>query len=377
MIRLDKIQSKEQKETSNWLDKLILLMNTDIKLGNTAMNDQVRNAFYMELQVLLNAGIDIRTALELIVEEQKKQNTKSLVNELKQQVISGKSLSMSMQHSKEFTAYEYYSIQIGEETGKLNTVLKELSTYYKAKIKLRRQLVSALTYPAVVLTTSFGAIFFMLNFIVPMFSDIFKRFGNDLPWITQKIVNMSNMLRGNLWFVLSFLLVSIVFIYTQRKKNWYRKYSSKFVLRLPIFGKLIQKIYLARFANSMSLLISARIPILRAIQLVNQMINFYPIEISLKKIEEDVMQGAPLHKSMQDFSVYPAKMISLIKVGEEVNKLDEFFAQISEQYTQEVEHQSSVISSLLEPIILLVLGTIVGVILISMYLPLFQMSSVF
>lgn len=377
MIRLDKIHNKKEKETSSWLDRIILLMNRDIKLRNMAMNDQVRNAFYLELQVLLNAGIDIRTALELIEEEQKRQITKSLVNELKQQVISGKSLSMSMQHSKEFTAYEYYSIQIGEETGKLNTVLKELSTYYKAKIKLRRQLVSALTYPAVVLTTSFGAIFFMLNFIVPMFSDIFKRFGNDLPWITQKIVNISNILRGNLWFVLSFLLVSIVFIYTQRKKNWYRKYSSKFVLRLPIFGKLIQKIYLARFANSMSLLISARIPILRAIQLVNQMINFYPIEISLKKIEEDVMQGAPLHKSMQDFSVYPAKMISLIKVGEEVNKLDEFFAQISEQYTQEVEHQSSVISSLLEPIILLVLGTIVGVILISMYLPLFQMSSFF
>jgi type IV pilus assembly protein PilC len=140
---------------------------------------------------------------------------------------------------------------------------------------------------------------------------------------------------------------------------------------------LIQKIYLARFANALALLISARIPILRAIQLVKQMINFYPIEVSLKKIEEDVLQGNPLNTAMQCFSVYPAKMISLIKVGEEVNKLDEFFAQISEQYTQEVEHQSSVISSLLEPIILLVLGAIVGVILISMYLPLFQMSSVF
>jgi type IV pilus assembly protein PilC len=163
----------------------------------------------------------------------------------------------------------------------------------------------------------------------------------------------------------------------QRKQNWFREYSSKIVLKLPIVGMLIQKIYLARFANALALLISARIPILRAIQLVKQMINFYPIEVSLKKIEEDVLQGNPLNTAMQCFSVYPAKMISLIKVGEEVNKLDEFFAQISEQYTQEVEHQSSVISSLLEPIILLVLGAIVGVILISMYLPLFQMSSVF
>lgn len=377
MISLDKIQNKEEKETNNWLDKLILLMNKDMKLGSTVMNDQVRQAFYVELQVLLNAGIDIRTALELIEEEQKKQNTKKLIDELKQQVISGKSLSMAMQHSKEFTAYEYFCVQIGEETGKLNTVLKELAIYYKSKIKLRRQLISALTYPAVVLTTSIGAIFFMLNFIVPMFSDIFKRFGNNLPWITQKIVNLSNTLRGNVWWILLFLVVAIVFTYTQRKQNWLREYSSKIVLKLPIVGMLIQKIYLARFANALALLISARIPILRAIQLVNQIINFYPIEVSLKKIEEEVLQGNPLNKAMQGFSVYPAKMISLIKVGEEVNKLDEFFAQISEQYTQEVEHQSSVISSLLEPIILLVLGAIVGVILISMYLPLFQMSSVF
>ena len=377
MISIDKIQNKEEKESNNWLDKLILLMNKDMKLGSTVMNDQVRQAFYVELQVLLNAGIDIRTALELIEEEQKKQNTKKLIDELKQQVISGKSLSIAMQHSKEFTAYEYFSVQIGEETGKLNTVLKELAIYYKSKIKLRRQLISALTYPAVVLTTSIGAIFFMLNFIVPMFSDIFKRFGNNLPWITQKIVNLSNILRGNAWWILSFLVVAIVFTYMQRKQNWFREYSSKIVLKLPIVGMLIQKIYLARFANALALLISARIPILRAIQLVKQMINFYPIEVSLKKIEEDVLQGNPLNKAMQCFSVYPAKMISLIKVGEEVNKLDEFFAQISEQYTQEVEHQSSVISSLLEPIILLVLGAIVGVILISMYLPLFQMSSVF
>jgi type IV pilus assembly protein PilC len=377
VISLDKIQNIEEKETNNWLDKLVLLMNKDMKLGSTVMNDQVRQAFYVELQVLLNAGIDIRTALELIEEEQKKQNTKKVIDELKQQVISGKSLSMAMQHSKEFTAYEYFSVQIGEESGKLNTVLKELAIYYKSKIKLRRQLISALTYPAVVLTTSIGAIFFMLNFIVPMFSDIFKRFGNNLPWITQRIVNFSNTLRGNIWWILLFLVVAIVFTYTRRKHNWFREYSSKIVLRLPIVGILIQKIYLARFANALALLISARIPILRAIQLVNQMINFYPIEVSLKKIEEDVLQGNPLNKAMQCFSVYPAKMISLIKVGEEVNKLDEFFSQISEQYTQEVEHQSSVISSLLEPIILLVLGAIVGVILISMYLPLFQMSSVF
>jgi type IV pilus assembly protein PilC len=163
----------------------------------------------------------------------------------------------------------------------------------------------------------------------------------------------------------------------QRNTLWYKKFSTLFILKIPIVKSIILKIYLARFSNSMALLIAAKVPILRAIQLVRQMIKFYPIENSLEQIEKEVLKGKSLHSSMQAFTIYPAKMISLIKVAEEVNQLDHFFVQIAEQYTQEVEHQSSIISSLLEPIILIVLGAIVGIILISMYLPLFQMTKVF
>lgn len=352
-------------------------MTKDISFGGTSLNDQFRESFYLELQVLLTAGVDIRTTLELISSEQKKKSQQELVQKLNELIVAGKSLSTAMQTCKEFSAYEYFSVQIGEESGKLNQVLKELSNYYKSKIKQRRQLISALTYPSVILFTSFAAIFFMLNFIVPMFSDIFKRFGNDLPWITQQIVYLSESLRENIWWI-SLLIVSLgIFLYTQKDSSLYRKYSTKLILKIPVIGSLIHKINLARFSNSLSLLISSRIPILRAIQLVKQMMKFYPIEMSLEVIESDVMKGVSLHKAMSKYDIYPAKMISLIKVGEEVNQLEHFFAQISKQYTEEVEHRSSVISSLLEPIILLFLGGIVAIILIAMYLPLFQMSSVF
>ncbi|MCF8284525.1 MAG: type II secretion system F family protein [Sphingobacteriales bacterium] len=376
-MKIDKIKRKKEEKDSTFLVSLKILMSKDISIGRTSLNDQFRESFYLELQVLLNAGVDIRTTLELIASEQKKKFQKELVEKLKELIIGGKSLSSAMQNCKEFSAYEYYSVQIGEESGKLNQVLKELSLFYKSKIKQRRQLISALTYPSVILFTSFAAIFFMMNFIVPMFSDIFKRFGNDLPWITQQIVYLSESLRNNFWWLFLIIVGLSIFLYTQRDSDWYRKYSSNLILSIPIIGNLIHKINLARFSNSLSLLISSRIPILRAIQLVKQMMKFYPIEISLESIESDVMKGMSLNKAMSNFDVYPAKMISLVKVGEEVNQLEHFFSQISRQYTEEVEHQSAVISNLLEPIILLFLGGIVAIILIAMYLPLFQMSNVF
>jgi type IV pilus assembly protein PilC len=377
LIRIDKINNTPKQTEKGMLEKLIQLMNRDIRFGTSVISDTMRYDFYFELTVLLQAGVDIRTALELIASEQKNKNAKLLLLKLSELIVGGSSLSSAMKDMKEFSSYEFYSIQIGEESGKLTTVLKELASFYKSKLKLRRQLISALTYPSVILFTSFSAIFFMLNFIVPMFSDIFKRFGSKLPWITQQIVNFSVLLRTHTWWMLLLMLGIVWYLFTQREKHWFRKYSTKVLLGMPIVGVIVRKIYLARFANSMALLISAKIPILRAIQLVKQMIKFYPIEESLVQIEKDVLQGEALHKSMQAFSIFPAKMISLIKVAEEVNQLDNFFVQISEQYTQEVEHQSSIISSLLEPLILLVLGAIVGIILIAMYLPLFQMSKVF
>ncbi len=377
MIQLDKIKKKQVQKEQGYLRKLSAILNTDIRFGNSAISDGIRFDFYFELQVLLTAGVDIRTALELIAAEQKSKNANKVFIAMSNLVVSGRSLSEAMQELKEFSNYEFYSVQIGEESGKLNTVLKELASFYKSKLKLKRQLVSALTYPSVILLTSFSAVFFMLNFIVPMFSDIFKRFGSKLPWITQQIVYFSSVLRTHSWWMLLLIFMTIYALYMQRNTLWYKKFSTLFILKIPIVKSIILKIYLARFSNSMALLIAAKVPILRAIQLVRQMIKFYPIENSLEQIEKEVLKGKSLHSSMQAFTIYPAKMISLIKVAEEVNQLDHFFVQIAEQYTQEVEHQSSIISSLLEPIILIVLGAIVGIILISMYLPLFQMTKVF
>ncbi len=364
---------KKEKSGQGILD----FLNKDISLSGSRLKDVQRESFYMELSILLEAGVDIKSAFELIATEQRKPSLQKLFHSIKDFVIAGGTLSEALRQTGAFSNYEYFSVQIGEETGKIITVLNDLAAFYKNKTRQRRQIIGALTYPAIVLLTSFGAIFFMLNFIVPMFSDIFKRFGGKLPYITQSIIHVSNFLKANGYIILLVMIALVIFVVSQAKKQWFRRYGAVLAMRLPVVGTLVKKIYLTRFCYSMTLLIAARIPILRALQMVKQMIGFYPIEASLDQVSEQVMQGNSLHKSLSAFTVYPPRMISLIKVGEEVNQLELFFSQIAEQYSREIEHQSSVMSSLIEPFIILILGLIVGLILIAMYLPLFQLSTVF
>lgn len=368
-----KQQPKPQKDS---LD-LWSVLNTDISFGSKQVSDKKKESLYVELSTLLLSGIDLRTALELILVDQEQAKDKALFDGIRLRILSGLALSQALKETGRFSDYEYYSIKIGEETGRLGEVLTDLAKYYKSKIQQRRKIVSAVTYPMIVLLSSLGAVFFMIKFVVPMFADVFLRFGGELPWITATIIKISGGFDRYFPFFMLLLFLMLAFYFFKRKTLWFRRVSSMFFLKTPVIGDLIKKIYLARFANTMRLLVSTDTPLLQSIALVRQMIDYYPIEESLSKVEKDILQGQSLHKSLAGFGFYPPKMIQLIKVGEEVNRLDYFFEKIASQYTEEVEYRTNTISSLLEPLIIIFLGLVVGVILIAMYLPMFQMSNSF
>ncbi|SHL98372.1 type II secretion system F family protein [Mucilaginibacter sp. OK098] len=378
-IDLSRYEAKKTVKPSKQKDEggLMALLNRDISFGSKELNDKKKEYLYLELSSLLQAGINLKSSFELITADQQKEKDKELYKKIQEAVLGGTTFSQALKQTGKFSLYEVYSLQIGEETGKLIEVLSDLAKFYQNKIKQRRKIVSALTYPCVVLTTSLGAVFFMLKFVVPMFGDVFKRFGGKLPWITEKIISASNAMENNFWRFIILVALIVGFILFTRKTQKFKQIFSQILLRTPLIGNLVQKIYLARFCNSMRLLINARLPLLRAIALIRQMINYYPIESSLQKVEDDIMKGKSLYESLQQFKVYPSKMIQLIKVGEETNQLDLFFGKISEQYIDEVEYKTSTLSSMMEPLIIIFLGLIVGVILIAMYLPLFQMSNSF
>ncbi|NHA02490.1 type II secretion system F family protein [Mucilaginibacter sp. HC2] len=356
---------------------LLALLNKDISFGSKELSDKKKEFLYLELSSLLQAGINLKSSFELITASQEKEKDKQLFQDIQEKVLQGISFSKALEKTGKFSVYEIFSLEIGEETGKLTEVLQDLAKFYQNKVKQRRKIISSLSYPCIVMCTSMGAVFFMLEFVVPMFSDVFTRFGGQLPWITAKIISISKAMESNFLPAILFLASIAGFFWYVRKTERFRKVFSGLLLKIPVAGNLVQKIYLARFCNSMRLLISAHIPLLRAISLSRQMIGYYPIESSLQKVEDDILQGHALHQSLERFSIYPAKMIMLLKIGEESNKLDYFFARISEQYIDEVEYQTTTLSSMMEPLIVVFLGLIVGTILIAMYLPMFQMSNSF
>jgi type IV pilus assembly protein PilC len=363
------------KEESNGFS-IENILKKEITLFGDGLPDKKKEEFYLELSTLLGAGVDIKTALDLIADEQKKEKDKVFFKGIKDFVIGGGTLSKAMENTKKFSIYECFSVQIGEETGKITMVLKELSDFFHKKIAQRRQFTSALAYPALVMTTSFGMVVFMMTTVVPMFSGMYKRFGGELPLITRMVMNVSTVFTDYFYLLFLFLLSIFVFFYSQRKQEWYREYSSRIILKMPIFGEMVRKIYIARFCHFMTLLTASKIPLLRSISLIKQMIGYYPIEQSLSKAEKDILQGIPLNKSLSNFPIYYSKMITLIKIGEEVNQLEMFFDKISKQYSDDVEHQAGLLKSLLEPIMILFLAIVVGTIIIAMYLPLFQLSTI-
>jgi type IV pilus assembly protein PilC len=360
--------SKTSNVPTSWLNK-------EITLSFNVFGDKVKEAFYMELSILIGAGVDIKAALELLCKQQKKNNVKVIITDIKDKIISGYSFSEAAKTTGYFTSYEYYSLRIGEESGKTTEILVELAAYYTKKLKQKRQIIQALSYPILVLGTSLGAVGFMLTFIVPMFSDVFKRFGGDLPYITKVIINLSKGLSDNILFILATLLAIGWAVWFMRRYEWYKKYSSNLLLSLPVVGGMMRRIYLAQMCGSFTLLLGAKVPLLQAIELVRQMISFYPIYTSLKEVEKDILTGLSLHESLEKFPVYDPRLVTLLKVGEEVNKLELFFQKLTTQYNEEVEYQASILSSVLEPFIIIFLGLVVGTVLVAMYLPLFELST--
>ncbi|WP_272149616.1 type II secretion system F family protein [Tenacibaculum aiptasiae] len=372
-FQLDNIpnQTKEKKEGFD-IDSLL---KKEITLFSSFSNKK-KEAFYIELAVLLKAGLELKDALELIANEQKKEIDSQLFKNIINDLITGKNLSEAIKAQNKFSEYEYYSIQIGERTGTLQSVAEELGNFYKRKNEQRRTVINALSYPIVVLCTAFLAVLFMLQFVVPMFADIFKQNRVELPWITQKIIAMSNSFTKYYWVFFLFIVLIFVFIKVFKNKEWYKRISSAILLKIPFVGGFVRKVKLAQFTQAISLLVGAKVPLLNGIQLTKNMIEFYPLQKALDKVENSILIGKTFHESISLEPFFDKKMSSLIKVAEETNQTETIFNRLTYQYNQEVENKSKMISATVEPLIIVVLGGIVAVILVAMYLPMFKLSTV-
>jgi len=360
---------KEKSSSTSILDKEVIVFKKPF-------SNKIKEDFYTELSVLLKAGINLKKALELIKDSQKNKKTTAILQSVIENIIAGQSLSESIKKQKDFSDYEFYSLKIGEETGTLDKITQQLGDFYNRKNEQRKHLINALTYPSIILTTAILVVVFMLQFVVPMFEDIFKQQNVELPAITVFVVNTSAFIKTYGWVILGVALAIILSRAFLNQKHWYKKTKDLIISKIPFVGSFVKTVYLSQFTQAIALLTASKVPIVNSITLVKQMIDFYPLTFALEKVEQQLLKGETLSKSLEEHKLFDAKMIALVKVAEETNQTEFMFQRLNMQYNSKVQQRSKLLSTVMEPIIIMFVGLFVGFILIAMYLPMFKLSSI-
>lgn len=371
-IRPKKVLRKE-KVTLFACSFLFNLSNVNFKSKEWSSNR--KQHFFQDLAILLESGVDLSIGLRVMLDSTHSAVEKKVFEQLSSSLFKGISFAEALKITQKFSAYEFHCVRIGEEKSRLHEILGELATYHTNRIAQKRKIISAFSYPVIVIITAIIAVIFMLSYIVPMFQDIFTRFNKPLPALTLFIISISRNLR---FIILINLLISctlLIIHLLNRKKVMYQKLISSLVLSTPILGKLLIQVQLAKFCLIMELLLSAKTQLIESLSLSESIVKFYHFKHAVQEISKDILNGKSLSDSMKNFKIFDARMIALLTVAEEVNRLEVVFKQLKEQYNKNVEYQSSILNNVLEPLLILFIGFFVGIILISMYLPIFQISS--
>jgi len=367
-VNVPKSASKKATGTS--------ILQKEITFFEAGFSNKKKEDFYTEIHVLLKAGINLKDALALIQENQKKEKQQLFYKEMVDALVAGQPFSEVIQDRKEFTEYEYYSLKIGEETGTTAKIAEELGKFFSRKNEQRRNLINALTYPIIILLTAVLVVIFMLRLVVPMFQDIFKQNQVELPGITKLIISASDFIRDYGWWVLLLIIVLLLSRKIYTKKDWYKRRKDALLLKLPYIGNFVKAVHMAQFTQAVTLLTAAKVPVLNSIDLVAKMIDFIPLKEALGQVSTKIMMGNSLSESLKGNKIFDHRMVSLMKVAEETNQTEFIFERLNQQYNIEVQQKSKLLSTIIEPLIILIVGILVGVILVAMYLPMFKLGSI-
>ncbi|MEP3208637.1 MAG: type II secretion system F family protein [Maribacter sp.] len=352
------------------------ILKKEIALFTPSFSNKKKENFYTEISVLLRAGINLKDALSLLRDNQKKEKHQIFYTEMVEALVSGKPFSEVIRNKKEFTEYEYHSLKIGEETGTTAKITEELGKFFSRKNEQRRNLLNALTYPIIILVTAALVVIFMLRLVVPMFQDIFKQNNVELPGITNFIIAASDFIKDYGWYVLLFLICLVVLGKIYGDNERFKRKKGYLQLKMPYIGNFIKSVYMAQFTQAVTLLTASKVPVLNSIELVRQMIDFFPLKEALANVEKGILKGESLSQSLSQNKIFDHRMVALVKVAEETNQTEFIFERLNQQYDIEVQQKSKLLSTLLEPMIIVVVGAIVGIILVAMYLPMFKLGSV-
>jgi len=331
--------------------------------------------FCRQFAVMIESGVSLTRALEILSEQTEKRKLRDAILKIKRDVEGGKSLGEAMkEHPKIFPDLIVQMVTVGEQSGQLVNTLKQAATFYEKMDSIRRKVVSAMAYPAVVFLVLIVVSTAMLLFVIPSFAKMYEEVGAKLPGPTLFVIGLSKFLQRYFLIILGALFVAIValrrFIKTENGKFLW----DNFTMRVMIFGTLIKKVAIARFARTLSILISSGVEILQSLKITGKASGNKVIEKAMDRVAEKISAGETITKPIQETGIFPPLVVHLISVGEESGRLGDMLSKIADFYDDEVDTAVATLASTIEPIMIVIIGVFVGGMLIAMYLPIFGLA---
>ena len=331
--------------------------------------------FARQLATMIEAGVSVVAALVTLEEQTDDKYLAQTIAEVRSDVESGLVLSQAMaRHPKVFNRLFISMVEAGESSGTLDAVLDRVATQIEKETQLKRRVRGAMIYPAVVLSFATLVLIFMLLFIVPVFVEVFETLDGDLPAPTKLVMGMSNLLRDYWFIIFPAMALTAWGLRKLKRTEKGRQHWDRFKLRIPMkIGDVVQKVALARFSRSLSTLVSAGVDIISALEITGATAGNYVIEESLADVRTKVHEGARISDPLIEDPIFPPMVGQMIKIGEETGELDKMLGKIADFYEDEVDASIQALTSIIEPILMIGVGIMVGTIVIAMYMPMFKM----
>jgi type IV pilus assembly protein PilC len=326
---------------------------------------------------MLAAGIPLVQAFDIVGKGHENPSMQTMLLSVKTDIEGGDTLAEALKKKPLYFDELFCNlVNAGEQAGVLETLLDKIATYKEKTESMKKKIKKALTYPIAVIVVAFIVTAILLLFVVPVFEDMFKSFGADLPAFTRMVVTMSEWLKEWWWVVLGILTIAIyVFIYFKKRSQPFNHFLDKTLLKMPIIGLIMTKSAIARFARTLSTMSAAGVPLVDALQSVAGSCGNIIYAEAVLKMREEVATGQRLQFAMQQTTLFPHMVQQMVAIGEESGSMDAMLAKVADFFEEEVDNLVENLSSLMEPIIMVILGVLIGGLVIAMYLPIFKMGA--
>ncbi len=332
-----------------------------------------------QMATMIGAGIPIAQTLRAIGKGHENGTMEKLMLDLGREVESGTALSVALsKHPQYFNRLFTSLVEAGEESGKLDTMLDRVATYNEKLEAIKSKVKSAMMYPIIVLVVSAVVTLLLLLFVIPQFEALFQGVGADLPTLTRTIVDMSRWVQANWYIGLGFIILAIVaFVYSYKRSKKLQFFMDRMLIKLPAIGQILKKSALARFSRTLAIIFGAGVPLVDGMRTVGAATGNRVYQNAVMDVKNDIATGRSLENSMANTKVFPNMMLQMVSSGEESGELEVMLDKVADFYEREVDDAVDALSSIIEPVMIVFLGGIIGTMVLAMYMPIFKMASVF